>query len=93
MIGPIKPPATLIRRINRLNFIFAPRTSLSNLKALESIFVATEFLGVANHLMVFVALCTAGCFTIILCLFLIALKDQLGKAFTASRFVNRSEFF
>ena len=41
----------------------------------------------------FDALYIAACFTITLSIFLIALKDQLGKAFTASRFVNRSEFF
>lgn len=56
-------------------------------------FVAIEFLGIANHLIVLDTLYIAACFTIILCLLLIALKDQLGKAFTESRFVNRPEFF
>ncbi|XP_029188206.2 multidrug and toxin extrusion protein 2-like isoform X1 [Acropora millepora] len=38
----------------------------------------------ARHIMK-VSLVLTSCFTITLCIFLIALKDQLGKAFTASR--------
>ena len=35
----------------------------------------------------------AGCFTVILCILLLALKDQLGKAFTANRFVMKLRIF